>query len=98
MSVFTQLYIPPGTGDPKVVAYVKQTLVHLQAGLGNEFGPANWYDIAPVTKDNQVYGYIVESSFPKLQSQLTEDYTGVVGARLDYSKVVYKQLDSPDPD
>jgi len=95
---FTQLYTQPGSGDPTVVAYVEQTLAHLQTELGNQFGPANWYDIRPVMKDNQVYGYIVESSFPKLQSQLTEYCTNVVGARLDYSKVIYKDLESPDTD
>jgi hypothetical protein len=95
---FTQLYTPPGSGDPKVLAYVEKTLLHLQAELGSQFGTANWYDIAPVVKDNQVYGYIVESSFPKLQSQLTEYCTGVVGAKLDYSKVIYKNLESPDTD
>jgi hypothetical protein len=49
-------------------------------------------------KGNQIYGYIVESSFPKLQSPFTEDYTSVVGAKLDYSKVIYKVLDSPETD
>jgi hypothetical protein len=95
---FTQLYIPPGTGDPTVVAYVQKTLVHFQAKLGSGFGKANWFDIAPVMKDNQVYGYIVESTYPKLQSQDTEYYTWVLGARLDYFKVIYKELDPPDSD
>ena len=95
---FTDLYTAPGSVDPKVAAYVEQTLNHLHAELGNEFGLANWYQIAPVTKDNQVYGYIVDSSFAKLQSQLTEYCTSVVGAKLDYSKVIYKELDSPDTD
>jgi hypothetical protein len=51
-----------------------------------------------VMKDRQVYGYIVESSFPELQSQLTEYCTGVIGAKLDYSKVIYKDLEPPDND
>jgi hypothetical protein len=95
---FTQLYIAPGSGDPKVVAYVDQTLIHLRTKLGNDFAPANWFDIAPVVKEGQVYGYIVESTFPKLQSQLTEYCTSVVGAKLDYSKVIYKDLEPPDTD
>jgi len=95
---FADLYTAPGSVDPKVAAYVEQIPNHLHAELGNEFGPANWYQVAPVTKDNQVYGYIVDSSFAKLQSQLTEYCTSVVGAKLDYSKVIYKELDSPDTD
>ena len=95
---FTQPYTPPGTGDPKVVAYVQKTLIHIQEQLGSGFGKANWFDIVPVTKDNQVYGYIVESSYPALQSQDTEFYTGVLGVRLDYFKVIYKELDPPDTD
>jgi trimeric autotransporter adhesin len=33
-----------------------------------------------------------------LQSQDTEFYTGVLGVRLDYFKVIYKELDPPDTD
>src|SRR5580704_3018128 len=39
---FTWPYTQPGTGDPKVVAYVGQTLARIQAELGHEFGSANW--------------------------------------------------------
>ena len=91
---FSQQYTQPGTGDPKVVAYVQKTLVDLRTELGNKFGPANWYDIQPVMKDNQIYAYVVESSFPKLQTQFEEFCTNVVGARLDYSKLAYKDYES----
>jgi hypothetical protein len=33
-----------------------------------------------------------------LQSQLAEYCTGVVGAKLDYSKVIYEDPESPDTD
>ncbi len=95
---FNQVYTEPAALPAKPQAYIAAMLDQMHAGLGAGFGPVSIYNVMVVTKGNDVYGYIVNSSFPQLNTQSTEECTSIVGARLDFFKTIYQQLEEPEPD
>ena len=95
---FLQDFIEPGSEDPPLAAYLNKMFSRYQEKLGDGFGPVGGFQVHSVRRNNEIYGYLVDSWFPKLQSQITEYCSSVVGAKLHFSKLVYKDAETPEED
>jgi hypothetical protein len=97
---FQQVYVNSDDLPEKVANYIEGMLQHIQEDLGNDFESASLgsYGVTSVVKNEDIYGYIVGSSFPKRNSQLYADCSSIVGAGLRFYRLLWKQIEEPEPD
>jgi len=92
---FQQGYVDTESIDPGLAAFIDHVLQENLRHAGSGFNSTTGFQPTAVNRNGEVYGYLLNASFPAKDGSGSYDVTDVIGANNGFFRLVFGQFDPP---